>query len=70
MALLVKNPPAKAGDIETWVDPWVGQIPWRWAWQPTPIFLPRESPWTEEPVGLQSKGSQRVGYDGAHAQTD
>ena len=33
------------------------------AWQPTPVFLPGESPWTEEPGGLQSKGSQRVGHD-------
>ena len=24
-------------------DPWVGKIPWRKAWQPTPVFLPRES---------------------------
>ena len=24
-------------------DPWVGKIPWRRAWQPTPIFLPGES---------------------------
>ena len=23
--------------------PWVGKIPWRRAWQPTPVFLPRES---------------------------
>ena len=23
-------------------DPWVGKIPWRRAWQPTPIFLPGE----------------------------
>ena len=38
-------------------------IPWRRAWQPTPIFLPGESPWTEEPDGLQSMGSQRVGHD-------
>ena len=30
-------------------DPWVGKMPWRKAWQPTPVFLPRESPWTEEP---------------------
>ena len=21
-------------------DPWVGKIPWRWKWQPTPVFLP------------------------------
>ena len=26
----------------------------------TPVFLPRESPWTEEPGGLQSMGLQIV----------
>ena len=41
-------------------DPWVGRIPWRRAWQRTPVFLPGESQWTEEPGGLQSIGSQRV----------
>ena len=25
-------------------DPWVGKIPWRRAWQPTPVYLPGESP--------------------------
>ena len=24
-------------------DPWVGKIPWRLAWQPTPVFFPGES---------------------------
>ena len=24
-------------------DPWIGYIPWRRAWQPVPVFLPRES---------------------------
>ena len=24
-------------------NPWVGKIPWRRAWQPTPVFLPGES---------------------------
>ena len=24
-------------------DPWVSKIPWRRAWQPTPVSLPRES---------------------------
>ena len=24
-------------------DPWVRKIPWRRAWQPTPVFLPGES---------------------------
>ena len=41
-------------------DPWGRKIPWRRAWQPTPAFLPGESPWTEEPGGLQSIGLQRV----------
>ena len=44
-------------------DPWVGKIPWRRAWQPTPVFLPGKSPWTEEPHGLQSMGSQRVRHN-------
>ena len=24
-------------------DPWVGKVPWRRQWQPTPVFLPGES---------------------------
>ena len=35
----------------------IGKLPQRRAWQPTPVFLPRESPWTEEPGRLQSIGS-------------
>ena len=31
--------------------------------QPTPVFLPGESPWTEEPGGLLSMGLQRVRHD-------
>ena len=30
-------------------DPWIGKIPWRRSWQPTPVSLPGEPPWTEEP---------------------
>ena len=25
------------------LDPWIGKIPWRRKWQPTPVFLPGES---------------------------
>ena len=50
-------------------DPWVGKIPWRRAWQPTPVFLPGESPWTEEPGGLQSMGSPRAGHGRATKHT-
>ena len=24
-------------------DPWVGKVPWRRKWQPTPVFLPGKS---------------------------
>ena len=27
---------------ETWFHPWVGTIPWRRKWQPTPVFWPGE----------------------------
>ena len=52
-------------------DPWVGKIPWRRKWQPTPAFLPGISKnsrllLTKEPGGLQFMGSQRVGHDRAH----
>ena len=36
----VKNLPAIQ---DTWFNPWVGKIPWRRAWQPTPVFFPGES---------------------------
>ena len=47
-----------AGDLRDGVHPWVGKIPWRRPWQPNPVFLPGESPRTEEPGGLQFIGSQ------------
>ena len=44
-----------------WLDPWVGKVPWRRAWQPTPVFLPRESHgwsgWLQSNGWLQSLGS-------------
>ena len=46
-----------------WFDPWVRKIPWGGKWQPTPVFLPGEFPWTEEPGELQSMSSQRVRHD-------
>ena len=61
---MIKNPPANAGRCKRHCFvPWVRKIPWSRAWQPTPVFLPGESPWTEEPGGLPSKGSQRVQQD-------
>ena len=54
-----KNLPAM---WETWVQSLGWEDPLRRAWQPTPVFLPGESPWTEELGGLQSMGSQEVGH--------
>ena len=45
------------------LDPWSRKIPSRRKWQHTAVVLPGESPWTEEPGGLQSMGSQRVEHD-------
>ena len=41
--------------------PGFGRFPWTRAWQSTLVFWPGEGPWAEEPGGLQSVGSQRVG---------
>ena len=39
----VKNPSAVQEMQETQFNPWVRNIPWRRAWQPTPILLPGKS---------------------------
>ena len=57
VAQLVKNLPAV---WETWVQSLGWEDPQGRTWQPTPVFLPGESPWTEELGGLQSTGLQRV----------
>ena len=45
-------------------DDWVGKIPWRRAWQYTPVFLPGESHGQRSLVGYsQPGGSQRVRHD-------
>ena len=56
MLLLVKKPPAKAGDIRD-----AGSIPGsrrslRRAWQPSPVFLPGESHGQRNPAGYSSWG--------------
>ena len=45
---------------ETQLDPWVAKVPWRRKWKPHPNNLAWEIPWTEEPGGLQSMGSQEL----------
>ena len=40
---VIRNLPVNAGDMKPGFDAWVGKIPWRRVWQPTPLFLPGES---------------------------
>ena len=49
VAQMVKNLPAMK---ETWVRSLGWEDLLESKWQPTPIFLPGESLWTEEPGGL------------------
>ena len=36
--------------------PWVGKIPWRRAWQPTPVFLPGEAHGQRSQAGCRPRG--------------
>ena len=52
---MVKNPPADAGDAGL-------KVPWSRNATHSSI-LAWKIPWTENPGGLQSTGSQRLGHD-------
>ena len=41
-------------------DPWVGKIPWRRTWQPTPVFLPGELHGWRSLVGYSPWGPQEL----------
>ena len=38
-----EGPPASVGEARDEIFPWVGKIPWRKKWQPSPVFLPGKS---------------------------
>ena len=59
MAQMGKNLPAVQ---ETQVQSQDQEDPLEKGWA-TPVFLPGEVPWTEEPGGLQSIVLHRVGHD-------
>ena len=42
-------------------DSWVGQIPWKRAWQPTPVFLPGESRGQRSLVGYSPWSHKELG---------
>ena len=61
--LVVKNPPANAGDVEKRAfDPGLGRSPGAGNGYPLQYSCLR-IPWTEEPGGLQSMGSQTVRHN-------
>ena len=59
---MVKNRPAMP---ETWVGPLGGADPLEREWQTRSSVLAWRILWTEEPGGLQSTRSQRIGHDSA-----
>ena len=60
VALVVKNLPASAGDVGSF--PGLGRPPEKEMATHCSILAWR-IPWTEEPGGVQSMGSQRVRHD-------
>ena len=58
---MVKNLPTNAGDVpEVWVQSLGWGDPLEREMATHSSILARKIPWTEEPGGLQSMGSQRV----------
>ena len=55
-ALVVKNPPANAGEVRNEV----GKIPWRRKRQPTPVFLPGESHGQRSLAGYSPQGHKEL----------
>ena len=61
VALVVKNPPAEAGDKETWVHFLGWEDPLEEGMATCSSILTWRTPWTEQPGRLLSMGLQRVG---------
>ena len=55
----VKNLPAKQEMQEMWVQSWIRKIPWRRAWQPTPVFLSGQSHGQRSLVGYSPWGLKK-----------
>ena len=63
MALVVKNLPANTGDIRDAVPSLGREDPLEEEMATHSSILAWRIPWTKEPSGLQSMGSQRLRYD-------
>ena len=64
VALVVENPPENAGDVRDvgGFDPWIGKVPWRRKWQPTPVFLPGKSHGQRSLAGYSPWGLRHKGW--------
>ena len=63
---VVKNPPANAGNVrdkDHRFDPCFGKTPLEEGMATHSSILAWRLPWTEEPGGLQSMGSQRARHN-------
>ena len=60
---MVKNPPANEGDIREGIPSLGQEDPLEEGMATHSSTLAWRIPWTEEPGGLQSMGSHRVGHD-------
>ena len=60
---MVKNPPVIQEMQRCGFNSWVGKIPQRRKWQPTPVFLPGKSHGQEEHGRSQPTGLQRIRHD-------
>ena len=61
---MVKSLPANAGDIrDIGLIPGLGRSPWRKAWQPTQVFLPRKSHGQRSLVDYSPWGREGLGHD-------
>ena len=66
VVLVLKNPPANAGDCT--FHPWVWKLPWCGQWQPTSLFLPGKSHGQKNLAGYSPWGFRELDMTG-HAHT-
>ena len=57
---MVKNLPANAGEMRYRFNPWVRKVPWRRAWQSTPVFLPGEPYGQSSLAGYSPQGGKEL----------
>ena len=60
VVLVVKNPPANARGLRDRLSTPGSGIPWRRAWQPTPVFLPREYHGQKSLPGYHPQGCKEL----------